>query len=124
MKERTRTLGPLSLVLVLAWLVYGPYFHAHEAAEGGEVHAHFDVDGHEAHHDDHAELELPHHTHHGTDVSVFTAHFSPAVQLVAELREVYLPIEAPVLHGTVIEHPVRVHDPPRRASSNPRSPPA
>jgi hypothetical protein len=114
-----------SIASVLAWQIYAPYFHAHEAADGGMIHAHFDVDAdHEHHDDDHPEVELPHRGHRATDVSVFAGHFSPPVSTLAEVREVYSPIESPILQGSPLEQPVRVHDPPARASSNPRSPPA
>jgi hypothetical protein len=114
-----------AIASVLAWQIYAPYFHAHEVADGGMIHSHFDIDPtHEHHDDDHAELQLPHRGHHAADVSVFSGHFSPPVGTLAEVREVYRLVESPILRGSSIEQPVRVHDPPARGLSNPRSPPA
>lgn len=112
------------IACLLAWLMYEPFFHAHAAEEGGELHAHFDLEeeGHE--YAEGPEFDHPVHGHHGTQTSAFAGETPAPPSPLAEVGETLYLIDKPVLRGTVIEHPVRVHDPPARVASSPRSPPA
>jgi hypothetical protein len=112
------------IACLLAWLMYEPFFHAHAAEEGGELHAHFDVEeeGHE--HSETPEFDHPVQGHHGRETSAFAGETPVPPSPLTEVGETLCLIDPPVLHGSVIEQPVRVHDPPRRLSSSPRSPPA
>ena len=113
------------IACLLAWLMYEPFFHAHEAEEGGELHAHFDIEEEEGHeHSGTPEFDHPVRGHHGAETSVFAGETPAPPALLAEVDETLCLIDPPVLQGAVIEQPVRVHDPPARVSSRPRSPPA
>ena len=109
---------------LLMWLIHEPFFHAHTAEEGGELHAHFDVEEEAHEHEATPEFDHPSHGHHGTETSAFTGQTVAPTALFAEAQQLFQLIDPPVLEGAVIAQPVRVHDPPARVSSSPRSPPA
>jgi hypothetical protein len=115
------------IACLLAWLMYEPFFHAHEAEDGGEIHAHFDLEVAEEDHHEHSEgpeFDHPIDGHHGVDTSAFAGETPPPRVPLVEIGATFSLIDPLVLQGTVIEQPVRVHDPPARVSSSPRSPPA
>jgi len=113
------------IACLLAWLVYEPFFHAHAAQDGGELHAHFDLDEEEGHeHPGGPEFDHPVYGHHGVDTSAFAGETPPPPAPLIEVGETLCLIDPPVLQGSVIAQPVRVHDPPARVASSPRSPPA
>jgi hypothetical protein len=114
---------------LLAWLMYEPFFHAHAAEDGGELHAHFDVEEHHDEEEGHEhsgapEFDPPVRAHHGVETSAFAGENPPSPALFIEVGETLCLIDPPVLQGSVVEQPVRVHDPPSRVASSPRSPPA
>src|SRR5262245_22963232 len=109
---------------LLAWFVYGPFFHSHSPAEGGALHAHFDVEeeGEEASNGpafDHAV-----HGHDGFETSIYSGNLVSPTVVFAEIGEAFRLVEPIALEGVLVSDPVGGHDPPLQVPSSPRAPPA
>ena len=123
------------ILALVAGLVYAPFFHVHDDEhedEHAELHTHFDASAERARHDDHVRhddhddavaIEDAEQEHHGKAISVFVAQTPEPDGLLIVAPQPHSLIPLRVLHGFVVEQPVRAHDPPRFGPSNPRSPP-
>ena len=121
--------GLFGIISVLMGLWTSPFFHIHEVDEFhtydelAMLHSHFpevlpDSDF------SRTRIEDGRHAHRGITVTVIAGSGRKAPAMVAELQSTHVILAPALLTGFGVEAPVRVHDPPSRRNSSPRSPPA
>jgi hypothetical protein len=120
------------VISLLISLVGSPFVHFHDANDdshgesySAQLHSHlFQESAHRTESETETGLEEPHRTHQGNSLSLFVGQVPSAFVIFAEVEDAPTFVTPIHLRGFVLEQPVRVHDPPGRRNSNPRSPPA
>jgi len=117
--------GLFGIIAVLMGLWTGPFFHIHEvdAHEAAVLHSHYSEELPESNFSG-TRIEDGHHSHRGIAVTVVAGSGRKAQAMVVELQSSHVNLEPSLLTGFAVVAPVRVHDPPSRRNSSPRSPPA